>query len=329
MSLQSRTSIFTPACEDPAAWSSRMKKFPVAIAFLLALLLVLPQAYGQTVSTRTSLSVAKEDGKTTLSVTVKDPFGAVVSGGTVTFQSGNTSLGSAFVKEDGTATLTLDSLPAGVKQITAVYSGNGNHAASASASANVQAEDTTSLPDFSISASPTSLSLNPGGYGTVIITVTPTSTNFTQSVTLTISGLPNASTSSFTPQIVTPVSGGAVNSTLQIQTTAASGAKNDGLPFGGNASHVAYALVFPGIMALAGIGALGRRSGLRLMGIALLLLASMSGLTACSQRYGYLNHPPTSNPGTPAGSYTVTVTAYSNNGGQVTSHSLQLALTVK
>jgi hypothetical protein len=329
MSLQSRTSISTSACENRAVGGSRIQKFPIAIAFVLAFLLVLPQGHGQTASTRTSLSIAKDGAKTTLSVTVKDPFGAAVSGGTVTFQNGNTSLGSAFVKEDGTATLTVDLLPAGTKQITAVYSGTDNHAASASTSANVQSEDTTSLPDFSISANPTSLSLNPGDYGAVILTITPSSADFKQSVTLTISGLPNASTSTFTPQIVTPINGAPVSSTLQIQTTASSGAKNDGLPLGRNAAHVAYALVFPGILTLAGIGSLRRRSGLRMMGLALLLLASISGLTACSQRYGYLHHPPTANPGTPAGSYTVTVTAYSNNGGQVISHSLQLALTVK
>jgi hypothetical protein len=300
------------------------RKFPTAIIFVLALLLVLPQGHSQTVATRTSLSVAKDGAKTTLYVTVKDATGTAVSGGTVSFLSGNTSLGSAFVSEGGTATLTLDSLPANTKKITAVYAGDGSHAASASGSASVQAEDTGTLPDFSVSASPTSLSLNPGDYGTVVLTITPSSAAFTQSVTLSISGLPNGTTSTFTPQIVTPVKGAAATSTLQIQTSGASGAKNNGLPFGGNASRIAYALALPGLLALR-----RRRTGLRLLGIALLLIASTSGLTACSQRYGYLHHPPAANPGTPAGSYTVTVTAYSNNGGQVTTHNLQLALTVK
>ncbi|SRR5579884_552875 len=300
------------------------RKFPTAIIFVLALLLVLPQGHSQTAATRTSLSVAKDGAKTTLLVTVKDATGTAVSGGTVSFLSGNTSLGSAFVSEGGTATLTLDSLPANTKQITAVYAGDSGHAASASGSANVQAEDTGTLPDFSVSANPTSLSLNPGDYGTVVLTITPSSATFTQSVTLTISGLPNGSTATFTPQIVTPVNGAAATSTLQIQTSGASGAENTGHPFGGNASRIAYALALPGLLAL-----LRRRTGLRLLGMTLLLIASTSGLTACSQRYGYLHHPPAANPGTPAGSYTVTVTAYSNNGGQVTSHNLQLALTVK
>ena len=66
-----------------------------------------------------------------------------------------------------------------------------------------------------------------------------------------------------------------------------------------------------------------------LLGVVLLLVASTSGLTACSQRYGYLHHPPTENTGTTPGTYNVTVTAYSNNGGEVTSHTLPITLTVK
>ncbi len=94
---------------------------------------------------------------------------------------------------------------------------------------------------------------------------------------------------------------------------------------------LAYAMLFPGVLALVGIGALRKRGGnsFRLFGVVLLLLASVSGLTACSQRYSYLHHPPTANAGTPPGNYPITLTAYSNNGGQVTSHSLQLTLTVK
>jgi hypothetical protein len=261
---------------------------------------------------------------------VKDPTGAAVSDGTVSLVSSGLSLGSAFVNENGTATLTLDKLPASTKQITAVYSGSERYAASASANTAVQANATTGPPDFSIGANPASLTLNPGDYGTSIFTVT-SENGFAQSVTLSLSGLPGATSSTFTPSVLVPAAGGSVTSTLQIQTTASSGAMNQGLPLGGNASHLAYAMVLPGAFALLGIGALCKRgnSGLRLLGIAVLLLASATGLTACSQRYSYLHHPPTVNPGTPAGAYPITITAYSNNGGEVTSHSLTLTLTVK
>ena len=322
MSLQSNSSIWK--------W-----KFTTAVrhgsylAPVLALLLVLPQGHSQTLGTRTSLSVAKEGAATKLTVTVKDPTGPTVSDGTVSFVSGGVSLGSAFVQEDGTATLTLDKVPANAKQITAVYSGDNSYAASASASVAVQAAATTALPDFSVAANPTSLNLTAGQYGTSIITVAPEN-GFGQSVTLSLSGLPAGTTSLFTPNIVTPTPTASVTSTLQIQTTASSSSSmNQGGPLGGNASHLAYAILFPGVLALVGIGALRRRGGIQLFGIALLLIASASGLTACSQRYSYLKHPPAPNPGTPAGSYPLTITAYSNNGGEVTSHSISLTLVVK
>ncbi|HTZ88760.1 MAG TPA: Ig-like domain-containing protein [Alloacidobacterium sp.] len=302
------------------------------MAIVLALFFVVAPGHSQTIGTRTALSVVSEAAGTTLTVTVKDPTGAAVSSGTVSFISNGLSLGSAIVQEDGTATLTLDKVPASAKQITAVYSGSGQYAASSSASAQVQANATAGPPDFSVAANPTSLTLNPGQFGTVIITVTPEN-GFTQSVTLALAGLglPTAATSLFTPNIVTPTSTAPVTSTLQIQTTApsTSSSRNEAAPFSGSASHVAYAMVLPGVLALVGIGAMRKRGkGIRMLGVVVLLAASVSGLTACSQRYSYLHHPPAVNTGTPPGTYPLTITAYSNNGGEVTSHTLQLTLTV-
>jgi Bacterial Ig-like domain (group 3) len=327
MSLQSTSSIWK--------WNftATIKRGPY-MAAVFALFLVVAQGFGQTIGTRTALSIAKEASKTTLSVTVKDPAGNPVADGTVSFLSNGLSLGSAMVRQNGTATLTLDKVPAFAKQVTAVYSGTAQYAGSPSANLQFQANDTTAPPDFSIAANPTSLSLNPGDYGTVIITVTPEN-GFTQSVTLAESGLPTTTSSSrFTPSIVTPTSTAAVTSTFQIQTTASStstSARNKTVPVDGKGSHLAYALVFPGVLALAAIGALRKQGGSRfqMLGMAALLLASASGLMACSQRYSYLNHPPAANTGTPPGTYPVTITAYSNNGGEVTSHTLQLVVTVK
>ncbi len=298
---------------------------------ILALFFIVSQGHSQTIASRTALSVATEEAKTTLTVTVKDPTGVAVSDGTVSFVSNGVSLGSAYVGENGTASLTLDKLPAGTKQISAVYSGSERYASSTSASQNLQTNATPAPPDFTIAASTTSLNLNAGDFATIIMTVTPEN-GFTQSVTLSLSGLPVATTGLFTPNIVTPLTVAAVNSTLQLQTTASSkSTRNQTAPLGGNTSHLAYAMLFPGVIALVGIGALRKRdgNGIRLLGVALLLFASVSGLTACSQRYSYLHHPPTANTGTPPGNYAITITAYSNNGGEVTSHSIPLTMTVK
>ncbi len=266
------------------------------VAAVLALFLIGSIGHSQTIGTRTALSVAREASGTTFTVTVKDPSGAAIADGTVSFVSNGLSLGSAIVQADGTAKLTLDKIPAFAKQITAVYSGSGRYAASSSASAQFQANAAAAPPDFSVAANPTSMTLTAGDFGTVILTITPEN-GFTQSVTLAEAGLPTTTSSArFTPSIVTPTSTAAVTCTMQIQTTASSkSSRNQALPFGGGAARLAYAMIFPGVLALLGIGTLRKRNGIRMLGVALLLLASASGLTACSQRYSYLHHPPAAN----------------------------------
>jgi hypothetical protein len=54
------------------------------------------------------------------------------------------------------------------------------------------------------------------------------------------------------------------------------------------------------------------------------------GLAGCSQRYGYLNHPPSGNPGTAPGTYMITVSGYATlSGTSVVGHTLNVTLTVK
>jgi PKD repeat protein len=55
----------------------------------------------------------------------------------------------------------------------------------------------------------------------------------------------------------------------------------------------------------------------------------MLGTTACNARYDYFNHGPPQNPATPAGTYTVTLTAQSSNGVTAITNSTTMALTVK
>jgi len=79
--------------------------------------------------------------------------------------------------------------------------------------------------DFSISASPTSLTLKRGDSNNPTVTgnstVTVTSLNgFTDNVALSVTGCPANTTCSLSPQSVTPASGGSVSSTLTVTTTA-------------------------------------------------------------------------------------------------------------
>jgi hypothetical protein len=287
------------------------------------------------VTTRTQLSLASETqaGRPQMVFTarVADISGAPVSAGTVSFEAAAGSIGSAAV-ENGVAALKVDNLPPATGSITAVYHGSASYSSS-SAAVSAHPDASSTLPDFSISANPTSLSLSPGAYGTVVLTITPVN-GFAEMVTLSCSGNPAASTCVFSPTTLTPLNGAAATSTLQIQTQAASGT-NGALQrpdlFSGS-RHIAYAVVLPGILALAGLGAVRRRSGLaglRILGMVALLIASTAGLSSCAARYNYLNKPPAANPGIYPGTYTITVAAYANNGSSVTSHTLNLTLTVK
>jgi hypothetical protein len=63
--------------------------------------------------------------------------------------------------------------------------------------------------------------------------------------------------------------------------------------------------------------------------MALVAFITMLGTTACAPRYRYYNHGPPPPPATPAGTYTVSVTAQSSNGVTAITNSATLALTVQ
>lgn len=296
-----------------------------AAGFLLAAWMVAVSA-GAQVATRTQLSVAPVGQGATFTAKIADVAGNPATDGSVSFETAKGSLGSAFV-DKGVATLTVEKLPQGTRSVTASYSGSAGYAASA-AGAPAAAGATSGLPDFALTANPTSLTLTPGQFGTITLTVTPEN-GFNDMVTLSCAGVPAQATCLLSPTVLTPLTSAAVSSTLQIQTQGASGtAKVEK-----TRSTVAYAIVLPGMLALVGIGALRSRSvpgGLRVLGIVALLAASSLGLGACSARYGYLNHPPSGNPGVAAGTYTITVSGYASiSGTSVTGHSLNVTLTVK
>ncbi len=76
----------------------------------------------------------------------------------------------------------------------------------------------TAIPDFAISATPTSLTLSPGLSGTSAVTVTSLN-GFASAVALSISGCPANTTCTLSPTSVTPSSGGSAGSTLTVTTS--------------------------------------------------------------------------------------------------------------
>ncbi len=73
----------------------------------------------------------------------------------------------------------------------------------------------STTPDFSVAASPTSVTVTQGSSGTSTITVTSLN-GFTSATTLSASGLPSGVTAAFSPNPVTPPANGSATSTLTL-----------------------------------------------------------------------------------------------------------------
>jgi hypothetical protein len=149
-------------------------------------------------------------------------------------------------------------------------------------------------------------------------------------VTLSCSGLPDQAACTFTPENVEilPNATAPLTSSVVIATQAASTA-SAGHP---GSNTMAWAFLLPGALGLGGLawGARRRPWLNRLSLLGLLTFVAVLGTTACNARYDYFNHGPPQNPATPAGTYTVTVTAQSSNGvTAITPPPATLALTVQ
>jgi Bacterial Ig-like domain (group 3)/FG-GAP-like repeat len=250
---------------------------------------------------------------------------ATVSGdsptGSVSFSAGSTSLGMATLTS-GSATLHTSFAAAGSYSVTATYQGDKNNAASTSSAAAI----VIAAPDFTISATPASGTITPGQTATYKFTVSPVG-GYAGTVTFSCGTLPSQAVCSFSPASVTPSGGSPASTTMTLTTATSSAMLNPDrrsipslppwFPAGGLAMAGAIGLAF----APKKIWRLNQQ----LRGLcSALLLASLSLLASGCGGGG--NSSP-SNPGTPAGSYTVSVTASSSAGGP--QHAMSVTLTVQ
>jgi Bacterial Ig-like domain (group 3) len=311
-------------------------------ALPVAVLLLASAAFGQAspaVATSTILTAAPANtsGKTVLTVHVSpvpstdtsssvNSAGSSVSNtdrGSVTFEETDSngqprSLGSAFVQADGSATLTVPALTAGAHSVRAVYNGTQTAASSTSEAAEVTSE--ASAPDFSLSATPTTLNLTAGAQGTVAITVAP-GAGFSNYVALSCAGLPLFTTCNFLPSNV-DVAGVNGLSTMTLNTTAPSGGGQTLLR---QDRGLVYCFLLPGALGLAGL-AFGRNRGLRTLAMLCVVGSLIGGAGSCAQRYRYLNYGPSANPGTPAGQSIIRIYGTAVNGALSTSKCFQVTL---
>jgi Bacterial Ig-like domain (group 3) len=290
----------------------------------------------RSLSTETTLAAETQDlnGYTQVSVTVN------VTGqdgqpahGVVVIADHARQLAGLTLDSDGHATTSLG-LPPGDHLLTAIYGGDSAHLNSVSESRPVRAATGTTA-DFSIAVAPASISLQQGQSGAATASVTPinaSSLTAPMFVTLSCSGLPDQSSCSFTPENIEilPNATAAVTSSMDLATSAEGQVRVAGLRTAGPPG-VALAVLLPGTLCLAGI-ACGLRRRRWLFRIALLALVGWVGLlgtTACNPLYNYHNHGPVRNLPTPAGTYTLKVTAQSSNGITAITHSTTMVLTVQ
>jgi hypothetical protein len=305
----------------PSSSRRSFRALPVAAAVLA----LASAAFGQShsaVATTTSLAAADiASGKTTFTAQVSPAPQSADDRGSVTFletdSNGSHSLGSAFVGADGSATLTVSSLPAGARTVSAVYSGAESLAASSSSEADVTAQ--AAAPDFALTATPTTLNLDAGAPGSVAVSIAPTP-GFNNYVSLSCAGLPLFTSCSFLPSNV-QVAGKSGLSTMTLNTTAPSG-KTSALR---HDTGFVYCFLLPGLLGLLGLG-FGRNRSLRMLAMLCVVGSLVGGASSCAQRYRYLNYGPSENPGTPAGMSIIRIYGTAVSGALSTSKCFQVTL---
>ncbi|MFZ0692394.1 MAG: Ig-like domain repeat protein [Acidobacteriaceae bacterium] len=270
-------------------------------------------AYGTQTSLAASSTSLNTDQELTLLTTTTTTSGGAVTG-TITYMSGTTTLGSATVGVNGTATLTINP-PAGSYSITAHYSGDALNAPSVSNAVTVTVSQAT---EFTIALNPTNLSI-PTTQSAALTINLGSQDGFTDKIALGCGSLPYSVTCNFATNDITLNSNGQASVQLTVDTNSplASGSqsKNE-MPFSGNG---VLACMFPGA-ALFGFAFWRFRKNAAALRV-LAVLAMLTGTTFLMAGCGGF----TTNSAKP-GSYVIQVTATGEQTG--VTHVANLTVTV-
>jgi hypothetical protein len=259
---------------------------------------------------------------TAVTIAVSGGNGAATPTGSVTLSSGTyTSAATTLTSGSAVITVPAGSLSTGADTLTATYTPD-----SASSSVYNSATGTSSItvtaaaaPSFALTNSG-SITLSPGATtgNTSTISVTPAG-GFTGAVALTCAIAPTATsdpaTCALSPASVTISSANAGTSVLTLTTTAATTAALDHRKPGGISWFVGGGTTLACVLIL--VMPARRRRLRRMLGVIVLLAWMAAGLVSCggggggSGNGGNGGGGGTSNPGTTAGTYTVTVTGTS------------------
>jgi hypothetical protein len=230
--------------------------------------------------------------------------------GSVVFTSGSQMLGSANIDATGVATLSV-TLPSGVSNIVATYSGDGNFAGSAS-----QATAITPMAaqQFALQLAPATLTMVTKQHGVTVLTITSVS-GYTDMLQFGCLGLPDAATCTFSA----PSQQLKANGSIQVQLTV-----DTGDPLGGGAQVAANRSSASGVLLcllptglLIGLGLRRRRRAWPLL-LAIFAALATASLTGCSG---------IQMSSTPAGKYTFKVTASGQQTGTTESQMMTMTVT--
>jgi predicted outer membrane repeat protein len=241
---------------------------------------------------------------TTLVATLSDATAnsAGLPTGTVQFYNGTpltgTPIGSPVPISSAQASLTTTFSTSGNVNITAQYLGDPNFTGSTSSTL----VEVVSTPGYTLSLSPTSLTIAGGGNATTTLTVTPTG-NYQGTLTFLCSGLVQFSSCTFAPNTIA-LSGSNTPQQVLLTVYTLGPSNTSSLRTGTGSTRDAGLLWLPAI-ALAALLAVRRRGfarqHLRLTGLCMLLLlaGTMLSLSGCAPMHYY----------TPTGTDTITVSA--------------------
>jgi hypothetical protein len=272
------------------------------------------------IPSRTTLTISAPTTNTNQQLILTASIAGVHPTGTVTFVSGNTTLGTAPLTS-GTATLPVSFAAVGAYSILANYSGDNANLPSTSNTLSI----TITIPDFTLTADRIAQLVNRGQPVTTTVTVAPLN-SYNGTVNLACTALPAETTCSFAPSSLAPATG-AATATLTINTTPSSttSAQSEPPPRSRPLPHIIWAAVIACALFPKNL----RRNSLRSSLFALAFLGALLTLTACNSSPAAANPaPPTHfDPGTPTGIQSITITASDSTGKP--SHSMTLQITVQ
>jgi uncharacterized membrane protein len=163
-------------------------------------------------------------GSTTVSSTISGGFNSAIALSASGLPSGTTasfSPSSIAAPGSGSSTMTLDvgtGTPAGTYTLTVTGTGGG---LTETASLTLTVSSSTP-PGFTLSTSPSSLTINQGSSGTTTVTTT-VSGGFNSAIALSASGLPSGTTASFSPSSIAAPGSGSSTMTLSVGASTATG----------------------------------------------------------------------------------------------------------